>query len=271
MAWCQTNGLRETALHYGGGVATVESWLGWYDDMLDEHPTSAVLGAWLYVLTGRAAEGADWLRAAQGSTAMPELPDGSASIEPWIATLRSYTCPDGVERMLADAELALEQLGPAGWWRPVAQLGAGTARALLGDDENARPALTLAAEMTAAANAHDACSVAFAELALLAMAAGAWEEAADHAGRGVTLVEELRLDDYLGCGLAMVAAARIAVQRESARRPVGTVSTASDVTDRPESKQQASKRSHRAPHRHDRCSSGARARLTAPACSRRAS
>jgi hypothetical protein len=49
--------------------------------------------------------------------------------------------------------------------------------------------------MTAAANAHDACSVAFAELALLAMAAGAWEEAADHAGRGVTLVEELRLDD----------------------------------------------------------------------------
>jgi hypothetical protein len=98
--------------YYGGGVATVESWLGWCDDMLDEHPTIVVLGAWMYVLTGRPAEGADWLRAAQGSTAMPELPDGSASIEPWIATLRSYTCPDGVERMLADAELALEQLGP---------------------------------------------------------------------------------------------------------------------------------------------------------------
>jgi LuxR family maltose regulon positive regulatory protein len=144
---------------------------------------------------------------------MPELPDGSASIEPWIATLRAYTCPDGVERMLADAELALEQLGPAGWWRPVAQLGAGTAHALLGDAENARPALMLAAEMTAAANAHDACSVAFAELALLAMAAGAWEEAAGHAGRGVTLVEELQLDDYLACGLAMVAAARVAVYR----------------------------------------------------------
>jgi LuxR family maltose regulon positive regulatory protein len=119
MAWCQGNGLPETALHYGheagetdtvtrlveqlalptyygGGVATVESWLDWYDDdTLGEHPTIAVLGAWAYVLTGRAADGADWERAARRSTATPELPDGSASIEPWIATLRAYTCPTG--------------------------------------------------------------------------------------------------------------------------------------------------------------------------------
>ena len=235
MNWCSGDGLPEPALHYahdagdddsvtrlieqlmfptyfGGGIATLETWLDWYDDELRaRYPTIAVLGAWINLLAGRAAEGARWERAAQRSTATPEPPDGSASIEPWIATLRAYTCPDGIEQMLADCELALEQLGPEGWWRPVAQIGVGVAHALLGDAERARPALVLAAELTAAVGAPDEGSVAFAELALLAMEAGAWEEAADHAERGVALIEEAQLDDYLACGLAMAAAARVAV------------------------------------------------------------
>ena len=57
------------------------------------YPTIAVLGAWVYYLTGRPAEGARWERAAQTSTATPELPDGSASIEPWIAALRALHVP----------------------------------------------------------------------------------------------------------------------------------------------------------------------------------
>ncbi len=202
-AWCQTNRLAEAALQYaheagetdaaarlieqlalptyfGGGLATLETWLHWYDDLLDRYPTIAVLGAWVYVLTGRPVEGARWERAAQQSTATPELPDGSASIEPWIATLRAYTCRGGIEQMVADSE-------------------------------RARPALELAAELTAAAGAPDEGSVAFAELALLAMEAGAWEQAAGHARRGVALVDEAQLHDYLACGLAMAAAARVAV------------------------------------------------------------
>lgn len=95
-----------------------------------------MLGAWVYVLTGRPAEGARWERAAQQSTATPELPDGSAS----IVTLRAYTCPDGIERMLADSELALAQLGPEGWWQPAAQLAVGAAHALLGDPSAPAPA-----------------------------------------------------------------------------------------------------------------------------------
>jgi LuxR family maltose regulon positive regulatory protein len=237
MEWCEANTLPEAALQYahgagdrdaatrlieqlalptyfGGGVATVETWLHWYDDELRErYPTIAVLGAWVYVLTGRPAEGARWERAAQRSTATPAVPDGSASIEPWIATLRAYTCPVGIERMLADSELALAQLGPAGWWQPAAQVAVGAAHALLGDPERARPALVLATELTAAAGAPDEGSIAFAELALLAMEAGAWEDAATHAGRGLALVDEARLDDYLACGLAMAAAARVSVHQ----------------------------------------------------------
>ena len=164
MAWCEANGMAEPALHYAHEAGEtdavthlraaraadlvrrrrrhVESWLDWYDDELRaRYPTIAVLGAWVYFLTGRAAEGERCERAAQASTATPVLPDGSASIEPWIAALRAFTCPDGVERMLADAELALEQLGPEGWWRPTAQLAAGVAHVFLGDAERAGAAL----------------------------------------------------------------------------------------------------------------------------------
>ena len=238
MEWGRANGLPETALHYGheagetdavtrlieqlmfptyfgGGIATIERWLDWYDEELRGHyPTIAVLGAWMNILTGRAAEGARWERAAQRSSATPELPDGSASIEAWTATLRAYTCPGGIEQMLADCGLALEQLGPEGWWRPVAQIGLGAAHVLLGDPERARPALEpSAAEISAAAGAPDEGSVAFAELALLDMDAGAWEVAEANVGRGVALIEEVQLEDYLACGLAMATAARVAVHR----------------------------------------------------------
>ena len=237
MGWCQANEQLEPALHYAhaagdtddmtrlfeelimptyysGGVATIERWLDWYDDeLLDRYPTIAVIGAWVHILTGRPSEGARWERAAQRSTATPELPDGSASIEPWIAALRAYTCPDGIEQMLADCELALDGLGPEGWWRPTAQVAAGLAHGLLGDAERAGAELELAIELSAAAGASEESSYAFAALALRAMDAGTWEEAAVNAGRAVAIADEAHLDDYLSCGLARAAAARVAVQQ----------------------------------------------------------
>ena len=234
MTWCETSGMAEPALGYAheagetdavtrlieqlllsawysGRVATVESWLAWYDDeLLKRYPTIAVLGAWVYFLTGRPAEGARCQRAAEASTASPVLPDGSASIEPWIAALRTSTCPDGIESMLADAELTFE-LGAEGWFRPAAQLAAGVAHVLLGDPERGHEALTLATEIAASAGASEDGTAALAELAFVAMEAGAWEEAAIHAARAVALVEKAGLDDYIVSGLALAAAARIAI------------------------------------------------------------
>ncbi len=250
MAWCQADGMLEPALHYAhaagetdavtrlfeelvlptyyaGGVNTIETWLDWYDDeQRGRHPTVAVLGAWLYFLTGRAAAGERCQRAAQASPATPVLPDGSASIEPWLAALRAYTCANGVQGMLADAELALEQLGPEGWWRPSAQLAAGAAHAFLGDSERAGTALELAAAVAAAAGASEEGTLAFAELALLAIDANAWEQAANHAEQAVALAEAAKVDDYLTSGLAWVVRARVALhhgQTERARADVARV------------------------------------------------
>jgi hypothetical protein len=147
--------------YFGGGLATVETWLHWYDESLDRYPTIAVLGARVYVLTGRPVEGARWERAAQRSTATPELPDGSASSR-GSPRCAAYTCPGEIERMVGDCELALAQLGSeAGGDRP----------------RSSPPAL----------------------------------------------VDEAQLSDYLACGLAMAAAARVAVHEGDQAKARGHV------------------------------------------------
>lgn len=236
MQWCEANEMPEAAIHYGreagesdavarlvealtvptyygGGIATVEHWLEWYDDdeLLERHPTVAILGAWVWLMTGRPVEADRWARAAERSTFNPPIPDGSASLQPWIATLRAHMCPDGIERMLADSEVALDQFGPEGWWRATAQLSLGVAHALLGDRERARVALSAATEVSASTGAVDEEFVAFAELALLAMAEEAWKEAERHAGRAVALVNGAQLDDYLSSAIVYAAKARVAL------------------------------------------------------------
>ena len=55
--------------------------------------------------------------------------------------------PDGVERALADAHLALEQFAPASPWRPTALLIRGVAHALLGATDLARADLAAAVDL----------------------------------------------------------------------------------------------------------------------------
>jgi LuxR family transcriptional regulator, maltose regulon positive regulatory protein len=68
-----------------------------------------------------------------------------------------------------------------------------------------------ASELAAASGAHESENLAFAQLALLAMEAGAWEDAATHAERALAILVEAKLDGYLASGLAYAAAARVAI------------------------------------------------------------
>jgi LuxR family transcriptional regulator, maltose regulon positive regulatory protein len=181
--------------------------------MLERYPTIAVLGAWLRILNGRPDDGARWARAAQRTTVVPDLPDGSATLEPWIAALRAWMCPDGIERMLADSELALDQLGPEGWWRPTAHVANGVAHALLGRTEQAGAALSVACEVSASAGAVEEEIQALSELALLAIGEGAWEEAERHAARAVELVDEAQLDHYVAGAMAYAVKAHVAIHQ----------------------------------------------------------
>jgi LuxR family maltose regulon positive regulatory protein len=235
MAWCAANDLAEEAVRYGhaagetatvaglvdqlalplyydGRMATLEEWLGWFDDdELVQFPTLAVYGAWVRALTGRPAAAERWLSFAEGATSAIPLSDGSATIEPWVANLRAFMMADGAERALADAHLALEQFAPGSGWRPSALLIRGVAHALLGATDRARADLAAAVDTGLAIGAVEDAFAAQAELALLAVQQGVWGEAGRYARQAQALVEETRLDHYSGSAIVHIAVARVAL------------------------------------------------------------
>ena len=117
--------------------------------------------------------------------------------------------PDGVDRALLDAELALEQLPPGSPWRPPADVLHGVAHAMLGATASATDVLTAA--VADVRGATEPAALAHAELALLAARQGAWNEAGQAARAAQALVEEAGLGDYSSSALVYVAAARVAM------------------------------------------------------------
>jgi LuxR family transcriptional regulator, maltose regulon positive regulatory protein len=233
MAWCIAHDLPEAALvyghaagetdavaglvdelalptHYDGRMETLEGWLRWFsEDELRRYPALAVEGAWLRALTGRPAEAERWLAIAEGSTSTIPLSDGSATIEPWVAVLRAGMMPDGPDRAVADGELAVADLAPGSGWRPAAHTLRGTAHLALGAAESAIADFT--AVLEGGGDASQPATLAHAQLALLAIRRGDWNEAAQHASAGQEVVKEAGLGDYSTSALAHVATARVAL------------------------------------------------------------
>ena len=235
MAWCIANDLPEAAvvyghaagetdtvaglldgltlpLYYDGRRETAEEWLAWFsDEELVRYPVFAVYGAWFRVLTGRPAEAERWLALADGATSTHPLSDGSATIEPWVATLRAHMMGNGVEKALADADLALDQLPPRSEMTPVALLIRGVAHALLGATDHATHDLNAAVDRGMEVGAAEDVFLAHAQLALLAANQGAWGEARQRAQAAQALVEQAGLGGYGTSALAYVATARVAL------------------------------------------------------------
>ena len=236
MAWCVANDLTEPAVLYGhaagetdavadllegallplyfdGRIHTAEEWFGRFgEDVLAQHPALAVYGAWIRVLTGRPEAAERLLALADGATSTGPLPDGSATIEPWIATLRAHMMRDGVERALADADLALDQLPPGSWWIPGALRMRGVAHGLLGatDRETEDLKRSIAAAQALGAPGDDV-PVAQALLALRAAKQNAWGEAAERARAAQATIDEKGLGDYASTAVVHAATARVAL------------------------------------------------------------
>jgi LuxR family transcriptional regulator, maltose regulon positive regulatory protein len=244
MAWCIANELPEEAVTYGhaagetrtvaglidalllaayydGRMETAERWLSWFtDDELAECPALAVYGAWFRALTGRPDDAERWLALADGATSAIPLSDGSATIAPWVATLRAHMMAAGVDQALADANQALDELSTESVWISVALGARGIAHALLGATERAAEDFAATIEIGLASGAFEDVFVAQSHLALLAANRGAWGEAGQHALTAQALIEEHDLGDYSTSALAHVVSARIALhegRREDAR------------------------------------------------------
>ena len=235
MEWCIANGLEEDAAAYGhaagetdtvaglvdalalptyydGRMETVEEWVGWFSqDELKEYPALAVYGAWLGALTGRPDDAERLLALADGATSRIPLSDASATIEPWVAILRAHMMPNGVERALADADLALDQLSLDSVWITTGLLCRGVAHALLGATDRGGESLYATVERALATGSVEEAYLAEAQLALMATKAGAWSEAGRRAQAAQAVVDEAGLGDYSSSAIAHVATARVAL------------------------------------------------------------
>ncbi len=145
----------------GGRAATIERWLGIFDDdaELERRPAVALLGAWVHAVRGRAADAERWLAAAERSP---------AAARPLVALVRAALCRDGAERMRTDAGTAVEELPAESAWLPTALLLQGAAHALAGDGPRAEILLGLAADEAARIGAEETRLAATGERALVA-------------------------------------------------------------------------------------------------------
>ena len=221
--WCEQNGEPDAAIAYAhaagdvdrareprgqhtlaawaaGKRETVETWLGWFDEScdLERHPEIGALEAWAHGLAGRPSASERWLALAERVTLREPLPDGSTSVEPWLAVVRATQCVGGIEQMRADAELALRELGPASGWRPSALVLRGAAHLLLGEDDAADAALADAAEEAESIGVVPSRIVALSERSLLAAARGDEARAGELALEARALVKEHGLEGTCG-------------------------------------------------------------------------
>ena len=143
-----------------------------------------------------------------------EVPEGGpASFASSRAMLRAMTCPAGPEQLMADAELAVAQETPSSQWRDTALYSLAEAHLLAGDVDRAVAAFEEATSVGQALGHTDPIVSCTSELAILAMDAGRWEEAADLLAIALGIIDDHQMHDYAISVLAFAAAARLAVHR----------------------------------------------------------
>jgi LuxR family maltose regulon positive regulatory protein len=242
--WCEGNGAAAEALEYWmraggvdaasrlagalavptyqeGRVATAERWFGWLEDRgaVESRPAIAVLAAVLSALTGKPVSAERWAARAERRTAVAtSLPDGSPSIEPWLALLRAILCRDGAEQMRADAELAAKSVAAGSFWRTASVLFLAMAHLMAGDPGRADVLFEDAVAEGRASGANIGACVALAERSLLAMARGTWDLGRQYLSEARSLAREANIADYPPVTILHAAAARIALHEADPAR-----------------------------------------------------
>jgi LuxR family maltose regulon positive regulatory protein len=206
--------------YQSGRMETAEGWLQWLEarGALERNAAVAVLGALLAAFWGRAAEAERWADVAAHATYQGGLPDGSASIDSWLAVLAALRCQRGVATMHEDAELALGTLARGSPFRPNAALLLAISRWLAGEIHAADDVLADAAEEGLELGAHGAAAVALAERAAIAVGRGAWVDAEDFADSALDVCRRSQMEEYPSSAFVYAVAARVALHRGEVER-----------------------------------------------------
>ena len=241
-AWCEANGLPETAIDHTqaagdadwvarlvaslmqstagtGRIDTVWRWLAWFEDrgLIERYPPVAVQGIWVYAYWGQTVAADHGFDAAERGSFAGTLPDGS-TVQGYRALLAALLCRDGVDRMRADVEAGQAGLSPGSFWWAGALVLEGLSYLLVGEVDQADPILAHAVEVGIQVGALPAASVALAERCLVAIERRDWHQAESFVDRARTIVENGRLDNYVPITLVYAVAARTAAHRGEAQR-----------------------------------------------------
>ena len=236
--WCEANGQPEAAIRYAqeagdvdrvarlfersahlayqsGRFATVERWLQWLDahGAVERNAAVAVLGALDAAAQGRPAEADRWTDVAESASYSGTLPDGSPSIDSWLAYLRALRCRGGVARMRADAELARRTLARRSPFRLNVSLSLAFAEWMAGEVDEADDLLADVVEEGLELGSSETVSVALGERAAIAIGRGEWLQAEELSERALQIVRGSRLGEYPTSAFAFAIAARVALHR----------------------------------------------------------
>lgn len=194
-----------------GMVGTTTRWLSELgDDLVRAHPSLLVLVTWAAVLLGDVPAGERWARSLDtfDADSLPEeyrLPFESAR-----AMVRAAMCEQGHAQVVADAAFALRHEPATSPWRDQALHLWGEACLLVDDAASAKAAFEEAIDVATIMGNSDTIILTEPELALLAIEAGQWGIAAEHADRGVAVIDGSHMDGYPTTTLALAVAARVA-------------------------------------------------------------
>ena len=183
---------------HAGQLPTLRRWLCTIGDAnVERCPPLAVMAGWGSVLSGDTAQAERWAAFVDAASFDGEPPDGSSSFESARAMLRAAMCAKGPEQMLADASFAVAHEPSWGPWRSDALWLLGEANLLAGRLGEAGAAFAEGSATAATLNSPNVMTLCEAQLALLAMDRGEWQEAADRLEHALAVIDEHRMHDYV--------------------------------------------------------------------------
>ncbi|MGL6224879.1 MAG: LuxR C-terminal-related transcriptional regulator [Steroidobacteraceae bacterium] len=201
-------GVREYAR---GRAAELRSWFEWLEQHRDFPKESAVVGAWLHLLDGRAEAAKLWAEYAEAAPLSAPMPDGSPC-EGWLFTLRAAVAVD-IDVMKASSRRALETLSFNSPWRPTALSILGCAEMWSGELEASDANLTKASEIGLSLGANAAAATALAARAELEMRRENWLRAHSLVNESVAIVERCKLANYVTSSLTFSMAGYCAARQ----------------------------------------------------------
>jgi len=206
-------------LHFAGRTTTARRILNRFDrGQLLRDPWLATFGAWGTMLAGE-VDVLDRMEAlVDHATYDGPPPDGTASFESFRAMLRVFRSRGGIAGMQTNADLALAAEAPTSPFRAWALNCVALARMAAADDLGAADAFAGAVSAARAASATGQEQFALGGAAILAIAAGDWDQARSLASTSEQVISASHLESYPTTALTWAASARVAIHSGDATR-----------------------------------------------------